>query len=72
MPRYFFHIDAQKPYRDETGETHKNDRAAWRAALRLARDIEDNLAPGNSWALKVCRDETAIYSISVRSAGVAN
>ncbi len=72
MPRYFFHIDGQRPFHDETGETHKNDRAAWTAALRFARDVEENLVPGDRWGLKVCREETAIYSISIWSACIAS
>jgi hypothetical protein len=45
MPRYFFDMTDGKPYRDGIGQELEDDRAAWREALRVARDIEDLLAP---------------------------
>ncbi|WP_458194122.1 DUF6894 family protein [Bradyrhizobium sp. UFLA05-153] len=59
MPRYYFDIHNGHPYRDELGEDLPNDEAAWRTAIRLARDIEDKLAPGGVWKLVVRTREEA-------------
>jgi hypothetical protein len=53
MVRYFFHIDGSKPHLDEMGEVFAEDTAAWRAAVRLTRDIEDGFHPGLTWWLEV-------------------
>ena len=47
MARYFFHIDGQRPHRDDQGEELRDEAAAWRAAIRHTRDIEDGFAPGH-------------------------
>ncbi|MBO4227717.1 DUF6894 family protein [Bradyrhizobium neotropicale] len=51
MPRYFFHINGKFPFRDEVGTELRDDRAAWKEALLLTRDIETSLQPGQSWSL---------------------
>jgi hypothetical protein len=53
MTRYFFHIDGNQPHRDEMGEEFADDTAAWRAAVRFTRDIEDGFHPGHTWRLEV-------------------
>jgi len=65
MARYFFHIDGESPYRDEIGVELADDRAAWREAKQLARDIEDHLSPGRHWHLLVCEGETPVYRVAV-------
>ena len=53
MPRYFFHFEGQQPHTDTTGEALTDDEAAWREAVRLSRDVEHALRPGDSWTLSV-------------------
>jgi len=65
MARYFFHIDGQKPHQDEVGEDLLDDGSAWLTAMRLSRDIESNLQPGQEWKLDVRR--AATLSIPSRS-----
>jgi len=66
MARYFFHIDGNKPHhRDRVGETFTDDAAAWRAALRLTRDIEDGFHPGHSWRLEVHEGDQSVYLIAI-------
>ncbi|MGC2083723.1 MAG: tRNA 5-methylaminomethyl-2-thiouridine synthase [Bradyrhizobium sp.] len=67
MPQYFFHIDGEQPFRDDSGVELRDDRAAWREAMRLARDIETNLSPGHGWCLQVCEGEMPVYRIVVAS-----
>ncbi len=66
MPKYFFHIDCDRPYRDDVGEELPDDRAAWRSAMQLARDIESNLEPGRSWHLDVRHGRMAVYLIEIK------
>jgi hypothetical protein len=65
MPKYFFHIEGSRPYRDKFGEELPNDRMAWREAMRLARDIEDTLEPGQNWRLIVVDGQAVIYVIAI-------
>jgi hypothetical protein len=65
MPRYFFHIEGDRPYHDEFGDELSHHEAAWREALRLARDIEDGLVPGRNWRLVVCLDDTRLYTVEI-------
>jgi hypothetical protein len=65
MPRYFFHIDHRHPHVDELGEQLPDDAAAWAEALRLTRDIEDRLRPGDRWSVEVRRHSKPIYRVSV-------
>ncbi|MBV9458945.1 MAG: tRNA 5-methylaminomethyl-2-thiouridine synthase [Bradyrhizobium sp.] len=65
MTRYFFQITNGKPHNDETGEELRDDKDAWLAAKRLARDIEDTLEPDGSWNVEVRDSEGPIYSIKI-------
>jgi hypothetical protein len=65
MARYFFHIDGQRPHRDELGEDLPHDEAAWQAAVRLTRDIEDGFQPGHAWRLEVYDAKAPIYLIEI-------
>jgi hypothetical protein len=53
MPRYFFHFEGQQPHTDTTGEALTDDEAAWREAVRLSRDVEHALRPGDSWTQRI-------------------
>jgi hypothetical protein len=65
MARYFFHIDCENPFVDETGVDLQDDGVAWREAMRLTRDVESNLAPGQRWHLKVCDGAAPVYRIVI-------
>jgi hypothetical protein len=65
MTRYFFHIDGERPHRDEVGEELSTDAAAWSVAMRLARDIEDSLGPGQDWKLEVHDADTAVFLVAI-------
>lgn len=65
MTRYFFHIDGEKPHRDEIGEELPTDAEAWSAAMRLARDIEDSLTPGQNWRLEVFEADRRVYFVAI-------
>ncbi|WP_028167037.1 DUF6894 family protein [Bradyrhizobium elkanii] len=67
MPRYFFHIIGKFPFRDEVGTELRDDRAAWKEALLLTRDIETSLQPGESWSLDVMAPDRLLYRISITS-----
>jgi hypothetical protein len=67
MARYFFHIDGGSPHRDEVGEELPDDAAAWRTAMQLARDIESNLQPGQSWHLDVREGRVAVYLVEIKT-----
>ena len=67
MARYFFHIDGTRPHRDEHGEDLLHDEAAWQAAVRLTRDIEDGFQPGNNWRLEVRDCGALVYLIEIRT-----
>ena len=67
MPRYFFHVDGRAPHKDEVGENVGDDEEAWKAALRITRDIETALRPGHEWRLEVFREESRLYVITVSS-----
>ncbi|MGY4370543.1 hypothetical protein ACVW1A_006608 [Bradyrhizobium sp. LB1.3] len=54
MLRYYFHFEGSRPHADETGELLKRDDAAWEAALRLVRDVEQR--PGEDWTLRVVNE----------------
>lgn len=61
MPRYYFHFEGSRPHTDDTGEFLKDDKAAWKAALRLARDVEDGLQPGEDWTLRVLNETKPVF-----------
>jgi len=67
MPMYFFDIRNGETHQDEIGDELPNDAAAWREALRTAREIEDVLAPGNNWSMTVRREGTQLYHVEIRS-----
>ncbi|WP_458197042.1 DUF6894 family protein [Bradyrhizobium sp. UFLA05-153] len=50
------------------GEDLPDDPAAWRTAIRLSREIEDNLAPGGTWRLEVrSREEAPFLRIEIKT-----
>lgn len=65
MARYYFHIDGQCPHCDEYGEDLPHDEAAWQAALRLMRDIEDGFRPGHTWRLDVHDGTVPVYLVEI-------
>ncbi|MGY3611042.1 MULTISPECIES: DUF6894 family protein [unclassified Bradyrhizobium] len=67
MPRFFFHINGKFPFQDEVGTELRDDRAAWKEALLLTRDIETWLQPGESWSLDVMARDGCLYRISITS-----
>ncbi|MBV8701315.1 DUF6894 family protein [Bradyrhizobium sp.] len=71
MPRYYFDIDGDKPYRDNMGEDLASDEIAWRQAMRIVREIEDVLTPGGEWCLHVRAEETLLFRIKVLAERVA-
>jgi hypothetical protein len=68
MPCYYFHIVGQRPHRDEAGEEHPHDQAAWETAIRSVRDLEHGYVPGEEWRLEVLHDDTPVFLITVTSA----
>ena len=67
MPRYFFDIHNGRRHTDDRGEELGDDNDAWRSALRLTRDVEDNLAPGGQWELQVRQGDRPLFRIEVKS-----
>jgi Domain of unknown function (DUF6894) len=67
MPKYFFHIEGSKLYRDEIGVTLPDDGAAWDEARRAVRNIEHYLAPGEEWRLEVCAEGKPVFTLTVSS-----
>jgi hypothetical protein len=65
MSRYFFYIDSDRPHLDESGEELPDDAAAWRQGMRMARDIEDSLEPGQSWKLEIRTGERPVYQVTI-------
>lgn len=65
MTRYFFHIDGKRPHRDDLGEEHPDDAAAWRAAIRFTRDVEDGFEPGHAWHLEVYDGKVPVYIVEI-------
>ncbi|WP_456702176.1 DUF6894 family protein [Bradyrhizobium sp. USDA 4449] len=61
MQRYYFHFEGSRPHTDKAGEFLKSDEAAWDAALRLVRDVENGLRPGDQWILCVSSDDTPVF-----------
>jgi hypothetical protein len=68
MSTYHFHIAAPQPFRDPDGMELSDAEAAWEEALRLVRDIEGSLQPGESWSLDVVEDGATIFRISLGTA----
>ncbi len=69
MPQYFFHIDGERPHRDIIGEDLPDDAAAWAEALRLSRDIEGTLQPGERWQLEVHEGGHVLYRVVITTEG---
>ena len=67
MPRYFFHIEGEKPHHDEVGKELADDGAAWAQAVRMLRHTENGMQPGDNWTLRVFNGEKPIYVIAVVS-----
>jgi hypothetical protein len=67
MPRYYFNIHGDHPFQDELGEELADDAAAWVEALRLSRDVEGKLNPGQRWQLYVVENGTPVFIVSVAS-----
>ncbi len=56
----FFHIDRARPHSDIEGEHHPDDVGAWRAAVRLTRDIESD-----RWRLEVREGDTRLAYVII-------
>ena len=67
MSRYFFHISGADPFQDLEGMDLPDDKAAWREAKRLVRDIENNLEPGEEWQLEVLDGGGPVFVLSLKS-----
>ncbi|SDJ85361.1 hypothetical protein SAMN05216338_106930 [Bradyrhizobium sp. Rc2d] len=67
MPRYFFHIEGEKPHHDEVGKELADDGVAWAQAVRMLRHTENGMQPGDNWTLRVFNGEKPIYVIAVVS-----
>ena len=67
MPRYFFHIEGEKPHHDEVGKELADDGAAWAQAVRMLRHTENGMQPDDNWTLRVFKGEEPIYVIAVVS-----
>jgi hypothetical protein len=68
MRTYQFHIAGLRPFHDTDGMELPDAETAWSEALRLVRDIEGSLQPGEGWSLDVVEDGTTIYRISLETA----
>jgi len=64
MPRYYFDLRGNNPCQDYIGTELPDDAAAWREAVRFARDLESRLRPGDSWSLEVV-DGSPVYRITL-------
>jgi hypothetical protein len=67
MPLYSFDISGGGPVMDAVGEELPDDDAAWKEAVRTARDVEWTLNPERSphWVLEVKRDRRMLFRIEV-------
>ena len=68
MHIYQFHIAGLRPFHDAEGVELPDAETAWGEALRLVRDIEGSLQPGESWSLDVVEDGTTIFRIGLETA----
>jgi hypothetical protein len=64
MPRYYFHIDGEKPHSDGTGEELEHDARAWEAAVRTVRDIESGSpqAINGRWRSTVTKRQSSLLA----------
>jgi hypothetical protein len=67
MHTYQFHIAGLRPFHDTEGMELPDAETAWAEALRLVRDVEGSLQPGESWSLHVVEDGTTIFHIGLAS-----
>jgi len=65
MPRFRFEISGTKPFIDPDGMELSSAEVAWEEAVRLVRDIEGSLKPGENWTLDVSEGKGVIFRISV-------
>ena len=65
MRRYYFHFEGKQPHTDTTGELLPDDEAAWREAVRLLRDVEHAVLPGDSWTLCVSDGEEPVFVLAL-------
>lgn len=63
---YCFIINGTRPFESEHFDL-PSDEMAWREARGLVREVEDHLAPGESWELEVRKDQRPIFQINVKS-----
>jgi hypothetical protein len=63
--RYYFHFEGNKPHTDTTGEMLPDDEAAWREAVRLLRDVEDAVRPGDGWTLCVSDGDEPVFVLAL-------
>jgi hypothetical protein len=68
MPTYQFHIAGLRPFHDAQGMELPDAETAWAEGLRLVRDIEGSLQPGESWSLEVVENGTTIFRINLETA----
>jgi hypothetical protein len=64
MPTFRFNIIGPRPFADD-GVDYPSAEAAWMEALRLVRDIEGCLQPGEIWTLEVLEEEAPTFRIEV-------
>ncbi len=57
MPLFRFHISGSRPFVDGDGTELASVEVAWEEAVRLVRDIEVFLAPGENWMLEVSQGD---------------
>jgi hypothetical protein len=70
MHIYQFHIAGIRPFHDAEGMELADADTAWAEALRLVRDIDGSLQPGESWSLEVVEDGTTIFRIKLETANL--
>ena len=67
MPLFKFDISGSRPFVDGNGMELASAEVAWEEAVRLVRDIEGFLEPGENWMLEVSQGDAAIFRIKVIS-----
>ena len=65
MRRYYFHFEGNKPHTDTMGEMLPDDETAWREAVRLLRDVEHDVRPGESWTLCVSDEGEPVFVLAL-------
>ena len=67
MPTYYFNIIGTRPFTDEQGSMFASSDAVWAEALRIVKDVEGSLRPGESWGLEILQDGRMIYRIRIET-----